>query len=159
MRECKVGEGLVQVRPYRAQSDYRMVLDAQCDLYQLNFPRFVCTAAFVAEQGQRLRQAQRRPFENGLFVLDDGGRAIGFVWVVMRMDLQGPFGSVDQVYLLPSYRGRGLGKLLMERAHEFIRSQGVSVARLYVTAENGRAVALYEREGYQMTRYEMERRI
>ena len=134
-----------------------MVLDAQCDLYQLNFPRFVCTTSFIAEQGQRLRQAQRRPFENGLFVLDDGGKAVGFVWVVMRMDLQGPFGSVDQVYLLPDYRGRGLGGLLMQAAHDFIQNQGVPVARLYVTVENQQAVTLYEREGYRVTRYEMER--
>lgn len=149
----------MQVRPYRAQSDYRMVLDAQCDLYQLNFPRFICTPAFVAEQAQRLRQAQRRPFENGLFVLDDNGVAVGFVWVVMRMDLQGAFGSVDQVYLLEGYRGRGFGRLLLEAAHRFIRNQGVAVARLYVTEENHAAVKLYHDEGYRVTRHEMERTI
>ncbi len=147
----------MQVRPYRAQNDYRMVLDSQCDLYQLNFPRFVCTAAFVAEQAQRLRQAQRRPFENGLFVLDDDGVTVGFVWVVMRMDLQGAFGSVDQVYLRKDYRGRGLGRLLMDAAHRFIRNQGVSVARLYVTEDNQGAVQLYRGEGYIVTRFEMER--
>lgn len=147
----------MHVRPYRAQSDYRMVLDAQCDLYQLNFPRFVCTAAFVAEQAQRLRQAHRRPFENGLFVLDDEGQTVGFVWVVMRMDLQGAFGSVDQIYLRESYRGRGLGRLLMDQAHQFIINQGVRVARLYVTEDNRSAVKLYQGEGYQVTRFEMER--
>jgi ribosomal protein S18 acetylase RimI-like enzyme len=134
-----------------------MVLDAQCDLYQLNFPRFVCTAAFVAEQAQRLRQAQRRPFENGLFVLEDEGRTVGFVWVVMRMDLQGAFGSVDQVYLLPEYRHQGLGRLLMDVAHHFIKNQGVNVARLYVTEDNQAAVKLYQAEKYQVTRFEMER--
>ncbi len=147
----------MQVRPYRAQNDYRMVLDAQCDLYQLNFPRFVCTAAFVAEQAQRLRQAQRRPFENGLFVLEDQGTTVGFVWVVMRMDLQGAFGSVDQVYLRADYRGQGLGRLLMDAAHQFIRNQGVDVARLYVTEDNHSAVELYRGQAYRVTRFEMER--
>lgn len=147
----------MQVRPYRAASDYRTVLDFQCDLYQLNFPRFVCTPAFVAEQAQRLRQAQRRPYENGLFVLEDHEAVVGFVWVVMRMDLQGAFGSIDQVYLLAEYRGRALGRLLMDVAHQFIHDQGVSVARLYVTEENLSAVGLYRRLGYQVTRFEMER--
>lgn len=147
----------MHVRPYRPQTDYRAVLDAQCDLYQLNFPRFVCTPAFLADQAQRIRQAQRRPYENGLFVLEDDGRIAGFVWVVLRMDLQGTFGSVDQVYLWPEYRRRRLGGMLLDAAHEFIRAQGVRVARLYVTEHNQDAVHLYQRLGYEVTRLEMER--
>lgn len=147
----------MQVRPYRPQQDYRAVLDAQCDLYQINFPRFVCTQAFLADQAQRLRVAGRRPFENGLFVLDDDGVLAGFIWVTVRMDLQGPYGSIDQVYLWPHYRRRGLGEQLMAAAHEFIRRQGLEVSRLYVTVDNRDAVRLYERTGYRVTRFEMER--
>ncbi|CAB1128120.1 N-acetyltransferase domain-containing protein [Candidatus Hydrogenisulfobacillus filiaventi] len=146
----------VEVRPYRAQ-DYRAVLDAQCDLYQINFPRFVCTSAFLGEQAQRIRTAVRRPYENGIFVLDDDGLFAGFIWVVIRMDLQGTFGSVDQVYLRPAYRRRGLGRLLLEAAHRFVAERGVRFARLYVTRDNQDAVHLYEREGYRIIRYEMER--
>jgi ribosomal protein S18 acetylase RimI-like enzyme len=147
----------MEVRPYRPQHDYRMVLGAQCDLYQINFPRFVCTPAFLADQAQRLRAAGRRPFENGIFVLEDGDEFVGFVWVAIRMDLQGTFGSIDQVYVREPYRRQGLGRLLMAAAHKFVRQQGLSVARLYVTADNQDAVRLYQREGYQITRYEMEK--
>lgn len=147
----------MNVRPYRAQKDYRHLLDAQCDLYRINFPRFVCTPAFTAEQAQRLRVAARRPFENGIFVLEELDEFIGYVWVAVRMDLQGPYGSVDQVYLREPYRRQGLGKMLLQAAHAFIESQGLSVARLYVTRDNEDAVRLYEREGYRITRFEMER--
>ncbi|AUW94765.1 MAG: N-acetyltransferase [Sulfobacillus thermosulfidooxidans] len=147
----------MQIRPYRPQQDYRAVLNAQCDLYKINFPRFVCTPAFLAEQAQRLRAAAKRPFENGIFVLEDGLDFAGFVWVAIRMDLQGTYGSVDQVYLQEAYRRRGLGKLLMDTAQAFVLKQGIKVARLYVTAENHDAVKLYEREGYTVTRLEMEK--
>lgn len=147
----------MQIRPYRPQQDYRAVLNAQCDLYKINFPRFVCTPAFLADQAQRLRAAAKRPFENGIFVLEDGLDFAGYVWVAIRMDLQGTYGSVDQVYLQESYRRRGLGKLLMSAAHDFVIKQGIKVSRLYVTAENQDAVRLYEREGYAVTRLEMEK--
>jgi ribosomal protein S18 acetylase RimI-like enzyme len=133
------------------------VLDAQCDLYALNFPRFVCTHQFVAEQGARLRQVARRPYEHQIFVLDHGGQVAGFIWTVIRMDLQGAFGSVDQVYLQPLYRGQHLGELLMEAAHEHLRMAGVTHARLFVTDSNAGAVQLYRRTGYEIIRLEMER--
>ncbi|MCL5116507.1 MAG: GNAT family N-acetyltransferase [Firmicutes bacterium] len=147
----------MQIRVYRPHQDFRTVLDAQCDLYRLNFPRFVCTPAFLADQAQRLRVAGRRPLENGIFILEDDGKAAGFVWVAVRMDLQGAYGSIDQVYLKPEYRRHGYGALLMQAAEEFIRKQGLKTARLYVTRDNGDAVNLYRRMGYDVTRYEMER--
>ena len=147
----------LEIRPYRQQQDFRAILDAQCDLYQINFPRFVCTPVFLADQAQRLRVAGRRPMENGIFVLDDNGVLAGFVWVAVRVDLQGAYGSVDQVYLKPPYRRQGYGSWLMKAADEFIRRQGLKTARLYVTRDNADAVRLYQRLGYEVTRYEMER--
>ncbi len=147
----------MEIRPYRQPQDFRAILDAQCDLYQINFPRFVCTPVFLADQAQRLRVAGRRPMENGIFVLDDQESLAGFVWVAVRVDLQGAYGSVDQVYLKPPYRRQGYGELLMQAADDFIRRQGLKTARLYVTRDNRAAVQLYEKAGYEITRYEMER--
>ena len=148
----------MHVRAYRPHQDFRALLDAQCDLYQLNFPRFLCTPVFLADQAQRLRAAGRRPSENGIFILEDDGSIVGFVWVAVRMDLQGTYGSIDQVYLKPDYRRQGYGAALMQAAEEFIAKQGLKNARLYVTRNNGDAVRLYQRLGYEVTRYEMERR-
>lgn len=150
---------MLEIRPYRPQHDFRAILDAQCDLYQSNFPRFVCTPVFLADQAQRLRVAGRRPLENGIFVLADQSALAGFVWVAVRVDLQGAYGSVDQVYLKPEYRRQGHGKLLMNAADDFIRKQGLATARLYVTRENTDAVQLYQSAGYAVTRYEMERQL
>lgn len=149
----------MEVRPYRSTTDFRAILDCQCDLYETNFPRFTCTSQFLAEQATRLRQVQRRPYEHAIFVLDYRGEMAGFIWMAMRMDLQGIFGSVDQVYLKPPYRGQGHGRRLMEAAHEHLTTLGVETARLYVTENNTQAVSLYRRMGYRVIRLEMERRL
>ncbi len=149
----------VVVRPYRASTDFRMVLDSQGDLYELNFPRFQSSAEFRAEQAVRIRQAARRPYEHRIMVADSGQGAVGFIWVALRMDLQGLFGSVDQVYVAEPYRGQGVGALLMRAAHDYLEEAAVPYARLYVTAANRQAVDLYERLGYRTVRYEMERSV
>jgi ribosomal protein S18 acetylase RimI-like enzyme len=145
------------IRPFRAATDFRAVLDCQCDLYEINFPRFTCSDQFLREQAGRLRQAARRPFEHAIFVLDDDGTVAGFLWVALRMDLTGVFGSIDQVYLKPAYRGQGYGRLLMDAAHRHLVEMGVHWGRLFVTADNTQAVRLYERLGYRTIRLEMER--
>jgi ribosomal protein S18 acetylase RimI-like enzyme len=150
-------EPQVVVRPYRPSTDFRMVLDSQGDLYELNFPRFRATPEFRAEQAVRIRQATRRPYENRLFVADSGEGVVGFIWVALRMDLQGLFGSVDQVYVSAAYRGQGIGAKLMDAAHQFLEEASVPFARLYVTASNERATSLYQRLGYRTVRWEMER--
>jgi mycothiol synthase len=145
------------IRPYRPATDFRAVLDSQCDLYEANFPRFRCSPEFLREQAARLRQAARRPFEQAIYVLEDRGDVVGFVWVALRVDLTGVFGSIDQIYLKPAYRGRGYGERLMEAAHRYLRENDVPWARLYVTQDNTAAVRLYERLGYRAIRWEMER--
>ena len=149
----------VVVRPYRAATDFRAVLDCQCDLYEVNFPRFQCSQQFLHEQAGRLRQVARRPFEHAIFVLEDAGTLAGYVWVALRMDLTGVFGSIDQIYLKREYRGQHLGERLMERAHEHLRELGVDWVRLFVTRSNTPAVRLYEEIGYETIRLEMEKRL
>src|SRR2546422_8249208 len=55
------------------------------------------------------------------WVLVDDGRVVGTVAVV-------PAGAgacgVQRPYLLPAYRGRGLGRALMERAFDWARTSG-----------------------------------
>ena len=55
------------------------------------------------------------------------------------------------MYVTPSFRGRGLGKQLVEAAIEEARSRsGVRVMTLTATEGNDAAVSLYERCGFQI---------
>ena len=56
---------------------------------------------------------------------------------------------VDELYLEPAARGRGLGSTLLAAACDWARGQGAEVARLEVNRHNPRAKALYLRHGFR----------
>jgi ribosomal protein S18 acetylase RimI-like enzyme len=61
-------------------------------------------------------------------------------------------GHVTQVCVLPEYRSRGLGELLIAATAENLRERNFSLLSLTVTEANGRAVTLYQRLGFDTQR-------
>lgn len=57
---------------------------------------------------------------------------------------------VTQLCIAPAYRGRGLGRVLLERTAESLLSGGFDAITLTVTEGNDRAVRLYERFGFSL---------
>lgn len=56
--------------------------------------------------------------------------------------------ELDDLYVLPHFRGKGIGSTILERC---IRSSAQPLF-LYVFCKNVRAVSLYERTGFSVTR-------
>lgn len=56
---------------------------------------------------------------------------------------------VDELYLAPEARGRGLGTAMLAAACDWARGQGAAVARLEVNHHNPRARTLYLRNGFR----------
>jgi len=61
----------------------------------------------------------------------------------------GSKGSILTLGVIPSFQGRGIGSLLMERAIAHAWQIGVRTVVLSVRIENPRAIGLYERFGFQ----------
>lgn len=84
-----------------------------------------------------------------VFELD--GRAIGYGVVTLGFSVEhgGRDGFLDDLYLAPEARGRGLGR----RAMEFLEGEalrlGIRVLHLEVGRDNARAGALYEGRGFR----------
>ena len=57
-------------------------------------------------------------------------------------------GMVDDVFVLPPWRGRGLARYLVAGALEHLREQGATMARLEVRAANAPALAVYRTAGF-----------
>lgn len=66
-------------------------------------------------------------------------------------------GVVDNVYVDPAYRDRGVGSRLLDAAEAALREAGVDVLAISVLADNDAARRLYERRGYRPHRVELER--
>lgn len=61
-------------------------------------------------------------------------------------------GAVQNLGILPAYRGRGLGTQLLLQALQGMRQAGLRRASLDVTAMNESAVRLYRRLGFQQVK-------
>src|SRR5919197_4358120 len=94
-----------------------------------------------------LTDVRRYYLERGgrFWVLVDDGRVVGTVAVV-------PNGRVaceiKRLYLLPEYRGRGLGRALMEQTLDWARASGYQHIVAWSDARLRTAHGVYERMGF-----------
>lgn len=83
---------------------------------------------------------------SGVWVVEDGGHLVGSIGMVRQ--------SASEVQLrwfllLREYRGRGLGKTLLDHALRFAREAGYGKVVLWTVAELDAARALYARAGFR----------
>jgi ribosomal protein S18 acetylase RimI-like enzyme len=86
-------------------------------------------------------------WHDGLIVLLDDSEVIGSSVGVVEPD------GVSRILILvvkPAYRGRGLGKMLLDRHFEICRKRGVKKVRLEVRHGNEGALRFYQREGFRV---------
>ncbi len=73
----------------------------------------------------------------------------GYVATVQGVMDLGPIGAIQNLGVIPSYRGIGLGRALVHRALAGFQEAGLRRAYLEVTAENNAAVQLYRSLGFR----------
>ena len=61
-------------------------------------------------------------------------------------------GHITQVCVLPEYRSAGLGEAMLAASTRNLRGRGLQFVSLTVTEANDRAIALYQRIGFQSVR-------
>src|SRR5689334_5059481 len=115
--------------------------------------------AFYAEADYPLPAAPaRRAFEalladarlGGAWLAEDGGAAVGHVVLThcFSMEYGGLRGFIDDLYVRPAARGRGVGAALLAAARGGALARGVRALHVEVGPENGTARRLYARAGY-----------
>ena len=90
-----------------------------------------------------------------LFVAEEKGTLIGFVHVCVCESRSLPFlvprryARIDSLEVRKGYRGAGVGKRLVERAHRWAGDEGAEQVELTVWEFNQAAIAMYEKLGYE----------
>lgn len=82
----------------------------------------------------------------GLLVAEDGSGVLGFHWTKQHDER---LGEVYVVGVSPQAQGRGLGRLLTLAGLHHLAGLGVEEVLLYVESDNGPAVAVYSRLGFE----------
>jgi len=73
----------------------------------------------------------------------------GYVGTVQGVMDRGPIGAIQNLGVIPAYRGQGLGRALVRQALHGFYEAGLRRAYLEVTAENSGAVRLYRNVGFR----------
>jgi len=101
----------------------------------------------IAVEGDRISAETLQPyFSSGKFlVLENDGQLAGCVYV----ELRGVRGYIGLLALRPELQGRGLGRLLMDRAEEYLAAAGCEAADLRTISARSDLVPMYEHLGYR----------
>ncbi len=74
-----------------------------------------------------------------------GVAVVAFTWT---LEHGGATAWLDELFVLPAHRGRGVGRALLHRALAIAKDHGCAAVDLEVDADHARAERLYEREGF-----------
>ena len=106
-------------------------------------------------------------FPKGLLVAEESNQVIGFVFAYLQ-EIPSPVlnrwdvSKVAQIELMvvdPTYRGRSIGKDLLDRLLEILREEGVDLVLLHCPAEAVEAKHLYDKLGFEVRAYAMKKRL
>jgi GNAT superfamily N-acetyltransferase len=97
-----------------------------------------------------------------LLVADDGGRAIGWIHMVITEYVEADaFVVIGGLVVDREYRKQGIGRRLLIRAEEWAAQHGCSLVRLSSNVKRVEAHGFYERAGYAnlKTQYAFAKRV
>jgi ribosomal protein S18 acetylase RimI-like enzyme len=98
-------------------------------------------------------QARLAAGDSVVYLAEDAGAVLGFVQLYPLFSSTGPrpgrIWLLNDLYVVPSARGRGVGRRLMDRARQLAEETGARSIELTTARSNTLAQALYESLGYR----------
>ena len=98
-------------------------------------------------------QARLGAGDSVVYLAEDDGTGLGFVQLYPLFSSTGPrpgrIWLLNDLYVAPSARGRGVGRRLMDRARQLAEETGAQSIELTTARSNTLAQALYESLGYR----------
>ena len=109
-----------------------------------------------------VRGLLRRPELGRFLVAADGSDVVGFAALSFLWTLEhgGRAAWLDELYVVPQRRGRGIGRALLSAAYGIAREAGAIALDLEIEKGHARAASLYRREGFErLSRERWSRRL
>jgi GNAT superfamily N-acetyltransferase len=73
---------------------------------------------------------------------------VAYVAAILSMEHAGPAAWLEELYVTPAWRQRGVGSALLAAVMERARTAGMVAVDLEIDADHNRALSLYERLGF-----------
>ncbi|MBE6714069.1 MAG: GNAT family N-acetyltransferase [Ruminococcaceae bacterium] len=92
---------------------------------------------------------------------DENGKTLGYLWVPFFEDTESgfTFADVQDIYIEDKFRGVGIASYLLNYAEEKAKNNGARVIRSGTGCANLASIALHEKNGYYVYRYEFEKEL
>ncbi len=68
-------------------------------------------------------------------------------------------GHINSIFVMKEWRGSGIGKKLIEKTIEWLKSENITMCTLGVLAENESAISLYKEFGFETSNLKMFKEI
>lgn len=85
-----------------------------------------------------------------IYVAEAGGEVVAFASVEEHRDAAEPFLYLDDFSVTKRYRGRGIGRVLLQTVEQDAAEHGLGCVGLHVEAQNAGARRLYQNCGYEV---------
>lgn len=81
---------------------------------------------------------------------EDGGTAVGFALVSLRPAIwfDGPVSQLEELYVVPDRRDRGIGTLVLDLCRDLVREKGSPEMHINVDEVDTETRRFYERHGF-----------
>ncbi|WP_120511222.1 GNAT family N-acetyltransferase [Photobacterium salinisoli] len=76
--------------------------------------------------------------------------ALAGIGAVKMMDDDGQYGEIKRMFVLDNYRGLGISRQIMEALHQYLKHNGISIARLETGVNQPESIGLYQTIGYRV---------
>jgi ribosomal protein S18 acetylase RimI-like enzyme len=106
------------------------------------------------DEGRRrevFREFIEHPELGAVWLITAAGKPSGYVILTLGYSFEygGRDAFVDELYVVPEMRGRGLGKAALTCLEQAARDYGVQAVHLEVSFENKAALEVYRRSGFR----------
>ncbi|MEO1652021.1 MAG: GNAT family N-acetyltransferase [Bacteroidota bacterium] len=145
----------VEIRPVRVDEEEQLLAIARetfiAAFAHLNDPEDF--GQYVAEKFSREQiQKELAHPESEFFFLQKGAEVLGYLkvnWGKAQSEDKLPKAlEIERIYLLKDWKGKGLGKLLLEKAYQVAQEKQMKCIWLGVWEHNKAALHFYKREGF-----------
>jgi ribosomal protein S18 acetylase RimI-like enzyme len=123
--------------------------------------RFIPASERTAEGYGSYLGSQLRKSDVSVLVAEEDGVLLGYTYAGIEgfdyMTLRGPAGVLHDIVVDPAYRGRGVGKLLLDATIAALTAKGAPRVVLSTAERNEPAQRLFARAGFRRTMIEMTR--
>lgn len=86
---------------------------------------------------------------------DDPEAVIGYLWLWLTP----PSSWISDFYILPEWRNQGFGGAALNEMKRLLKGAGINEVGLRVAPENASAKALYEKNGFRVTGFNMSQNV